>query len=268
MATRRPPHRSPAPRRPSRRPAARSRTARTRKQRQRRGIQVLLLVAVALWAAGRLLAWIAAHPWIVPVVLAAAAAGGVLWHRYRAARSRRRAETARTLRYPLEQLDRLHHREFEHAVRDLMFRDGCADAVQVGVPGTTAPTSRPPIPTAVAGYCSASTAGPASPGPPWEPPTSTSSTAPAAPSTRATSSYWSPTAASPGPPRSSPDPSACTWSTARPCPPGRADTAPCGNSCERSRLRGTPRPSPDLSAPHSRAGIRASPRSGRNRASP
>ncbi|MEV5687716.1 MULTISPECIES: restriction endonuclease [unclassified Streptomyces] len=135
MATRRPPHRRPAPRRPSRRPAARSRTARTRKQRQRRGIQVLLLVAVALWAAGRLLAWIAAHPWIVPVVLAAAAAGGVLWHRYRAARSRRRAETARTLRYPLEQLDRLHHREFEHAVRDLMFRDGCADAVQVGGAG-------------------------------------------------------------------------------------------------------------------------------------
>lgn len=134
MTSRRPPRR-PVPRRPPRRPTARRRTSRSRKHQQRRAIQTLLTVAVALWTAGRLLAWIAANPWIVPVVLGAAAAGGALWHRYRTAQFRHRQEAARTLRYPVEHLDRLHHRDFEHAVRDLMFRDGCTDAVQVGGAG-------------------------------------------------------------------------------------------------------------------------------------
>ncbi|MEJ8636278.1 restriction endonuclease [Streptomyces sp. MS2.AVA.5] len=35
----------------------------------------------------------------------------------------------------MSQLDALHHREFEHAIRDLMRRDGCADAIQVGGAG-------------------------------------------------------------------------------------------------------------------------------------
>ncbi|MFC8664039.1 restriction endonuclease [Streptomyces sp. NPDC057199] len=39
---------------------------------------------------------------------------------------------ARGLRYALGQLDALHHREFEHAVRELLRRDGCRDTVQVG----------------------------------------------------------------------------------------------------------------------------------------
>lgn len=39
------------------------------------------------------------------------------------------------LRYGLPELDALHHRDFEYAVRDLMLRDGCADARQVGGAG-------------------------------------------------------------------------------------------------------------------------------------
>ncbi|MFB7259907.1 restriction endonuclease [Streptomyces nojiriensis] len=39
------------------------------------------------------------------------------------------------LRYALGQLDGLHHRDFEFAVRYLMRRDGCRDARQVGGPG-------------------------------------------------------------------------------------------------------------------------------------
>jgi restriction system protein len=39
------------------------------------------------------------------------------------------------LRYVLPQLDALSHRDFEHAVRDLMRRDGCGDARQVGGAG-------------------------------------------------------------------------------------------------------------------------------------
>ncbi|WP_331749469.1 restriction endonuclease (plasmid) [Streptomyces sp. NBC_00984] len=69
---------------------------------------------------------------MVPVVLAAAAAGVLLRHRHRTTQFRRRAQAAQALRYPVEHLDRLDHREFEHAVRDLMFRVGCTDAVQVG----------------------------------------------------------------------------------------------------------------------------------------
>nr|WP_330315420.1 restriction endonuclease [Streptomyces sp. NBC_00523] len=39
------------------------------------------------------------------------------------------------LRYALPQLDALAHRDFEYAVRDLMRRDGCTDARQVGGAG-------------------------------------------------------------------------------------------------------------------------------------
>ncbi|MFD0371133.1 restriction endonuclease [Streptomyces sp. NPDC127114] len=39
------------------------------------------------------------------------------------------------LRDALLQLDALHHRQFEDAVRDLLRRDGCTDAVQVGGAG-------------------------------------------------------------------------------------------------------------------------------------
>ena len=76
--------------------------------------------------------WLMAHWWVL-VVLAVLAAGAV------AARVNSRQQHARWervkeqgLRYQLSHLDALHHREFEFAVRDLMRRDGCTDAVQVG----------------------------------------------------------------------------------------------------------------------------------------
>ncbi|MEU5417391.1 hypothetical protein [Streptomyces clavifer] len=39
------------------------------------------------------------------------------------------------LRYALPLLDALHHRDFEYAIRDLMRRDGCTDARQIGGAG-------------------------------------------------------------------------------------------------------------------------------------
>jgi restriction system protein len=47
---------------------------------------------------------------------------------------------AQGLRYRLTQLDTLHHARFEEAVRNLMRRDGCPDAVRVGGAGTRVPT--------------------------------------------------------------------------------------------------------------------------------
>ncbi|MFD8922307.1 restriction endonuclease [Streptomyces sp. NPDC059569] len=41
----------------------------------------------------------------------------------------------RALRLALPQLDELHHRAFEYAIRDLMRRDGCTDARQIGGAG-------------------------------------------------------------------------------------------------------------------------------------
>ncbi|MER6781196.1 MULTISPECIES: restriction endonuclease [unclassified Streptomyces] len=78
------------------------------------------------------LRWLAAHLWIVAAVLliAAVAAGAWLWWRSEAARWEQ--VRASGLRYALGQLDSLHHRAFEFAVRDLMRRDGCTDARQVG----------------------------------------------------------------------------------------------------------------------------------------
>ncbi|MBB0232624.1 restriction endonuclease [Streptomyces calidiresistens] len=48
---------------------------------------------------------------------------------------RRSAARAGRLRYAIGHIDALDHRRFEHAVRDLMRRDGCTDAVQVGGAG-------------------------------------------------------------------------------------------------------------------------------------
>ncbi|WP_222316671.1 restriction endonuclease [Streptomyces cavourensis] len=128
--------RIPARRSPSRRSPSRRTPSRRRGRQQGQSWAVIAVGALfALWVVGRLLDWVAANRWIVLLVLLLAVAGGVLWFRYRAARLRREQEWARTLRYAVEQLDRLHHRAFEHAVRDLMFRDGCTDAVQVGGAG-------------------------------------------------------------------------------------------------------------------------------------
>lgn len=79
--------------------------------------------------------WLLAHWWLLVVaVIAAGVVGGALLH-HRTRRTRREHARAQGLRYALAQLDALHHREFEYAVRDLMRRDGCRGAVQVGGAG-------------------------------------------------------------------------------------------------------------------------------------
>ncbi|MFD8059224.1 restriction endonuclease [Streptomyces cyaneofuscatus] len=127
--------RRPPARRAASRPRERQKRQGSGKRPQRHPAAVLIPLVIALWVVGRLLDWVAANRWVVVVALALAVAGGLLWHRHRAAQLRAEHERARALRYRVEQLDHLHHRAFEHAVRDLMFRDGCTDAVQVGGAG-------------------------------------------------------------------------------------------------------------------------------------
>ncbi|MFE9016703.1 restriction endonuclease [Streptomyces cyaneofuscatus] len=142
MANRRPPpRRRPAARRPAaRRPARRRTPPRRRRSRrqQHRDTQLLLLGfgAVAglalVWA---VISWLLVNWWALIVLGALAAVGGTVWgHRYRQQRAWDRVRQ-QTLRYGLPQLDALHHRDFEYAIRDLMLRDGCADARQIGGAG-------------------------------------------------------------------------------------------------------------------------------------
>ncbi|WP_017238383.1 restriction endonuclease [Streptomyces sp. SS] len=116
----------------SRRPAR-------RRSRKAGGTEQLLLILGGLVIAGAVVAAVVdvvrAHPWVPVVLLLLVGGATAAW-----VVGRRRAaqwERVRTqgLRYALAQLDALHHRQFEHAVRDLMRRDGCADAVQVGGAG-------------------------------------------------------------------------------------------------------------------------------------
>ncbi|WUS95198.1 restriction endonuclease [Streptomyces sp. NBC_00708] len=136
MPTRHPRRPRPGARRPSRRTPQRRRYARTRRQRQR-DRQVLVLGAcvlgiAALWFA---VAWLVTHLWAV-VMLGAVAVVAATWF----VNQRRQRQTwnrvqQQALRYELPQLDALGHRDFEYAVRDLMRRDGCTDARQVGGSG-------------------------------------------------------------------------------------------------------------------------------------
>ncbi|MFD5977463.1 restriction endonuclease [Streptomyces bacillaris] len=142
MANRRPPprRRRPAARRPVRRrtpPYRRPRTRRTRRQ-QRRDAQVFLLAAGAavglalLWA---VISWLLVNWWALIVLGALAVLGATVWaHRQRQRQAWDRVRQ-QALRYGLPQLDALGHRDFEYAVRDLMRRDGCTDARQIGGAG-------------------------------------------------------------------------------------------------------------------------------------
>ncbi|MGC5360298.1 restriction endonuclease [Streptomyces sp. DT24] len=141
MANRRPPpRRRPAARRPARRPARRSAPPRRRRSRrqQHRDTQLLLfgfgaVAGLALvWA---VVSWLLVNWWALVVLGALAAVGGTVWgHRYRQQQAWDRVRQ-QALRYGLPQLDALHHRDFEYAVRDLMLRDGCTDARQIGGAG-------------------------------------------------------------------------------------------------------------------------------------
>ncbi|MFE7595820.1 restriction endonuclease [Streptomyces sp. NPDC057494] len=106
-----------------------------RRRRTRGRIDPLLLGGVALVAVSLFLAlvsWLAAHPWVVLLGLLVAAAVGALWLHRRQEAARGERVRAQSLRYAVDHLDGLHHTQFEYAVRDLMRRDGCVDAQQVG----------------------------------------------------------------------------------------------------------------------------------------
>ncbi|MFH9016676.1 restriction endonuclease [Streptomyces sp. NPDC017943] len=126
--SRRPPQRR---RGPIRRPA--------RNRRQQQDGTQLLVVAVAAAAAISLIVtlvnWLIAHWWILILAAAVTLLGGWAWWQQRTQRTQWQQAQRRALRYGLAQLDALAHRQFEHAIRDLMYRDGCADAVQVGGQG-------------------------------------------------------------------------------------------------------------------------------------
>ncbi|HBF84966.1 MAG TPA: restriction endonuclease [Streptomyces sp.] len=119
---------------PGRRPPARRRTRRpSRRQRTRNrllGRLVLAVLAVALAVA--VVNWLLIHWWLLIGLggLAVLAGGGWLYQRQQ--RARWEAVRAQGLRYGLPHLDALHHSQFEDAVRDLMRRDGCRDALRVG----------------------------------------------------------------------------------------------------------------------------------------
>ncbi|MEU2409554.1 restriction endonuclease [Streptomyces rubiginosohelvolus] len=90
------------------------------------------MAAAVVWA---VLSWLLANWWILIVLGVAAAVGGVVWgHRVQQQRAWDRVRQ-QALRYGLPQLDALHHRDFEYAIRDLMLRDGCTDARQIGGAG-------------------------------------------------------------------------------------------------------------------------------------
>ncbi|MET8832193.1 restriction endonuclease [Streptomyces sp. NPDC004610] len=94
------------------------------------GVLVGTVLGVALVVS--VVNWLLAHWWILLAVgVLAVPAGAGRLHRQR---QRARWEAVRTqgLRYGLSQLDALHHSRFEDAIRDLMRRDGCQDAVRVG----------------------------------------------------------------------------------------------------------------------------------------
>ena len=123
----------------TRRPPARRRTTRRpsrRRSRQDAPITVVAVVAVA--AVGLVVMvvnWLLAHWWLLLVGAVFAVLAGIGWWQQRTQRVQWEQARARALRYGLAQLDVLSHRQFEYAVRDLMNRDGCADAVQVGGQG-------------------------------------------------------------------------------------------------------------------------------------
>ncbi|MFF9113823.1 restriction endonuclease [Streptomyces sp. NPDC014805] len=82
-----------------------------------------------------LVQWLLAHWWLLALAAAVAVLAGVVWWQRRAQQAQWEQVRRQALRYGLTQLDALGHRDFEYAIRDLMRRDGCADAVQVGGQG-------------------------------------------------------------------------------------------------------------------------------------
>lgn len=118
------------------------RAAALRRRRRANDRLIVLLVAAALAVAlmVAVVNWLLAHWWILVVIGALAVLAGGGWFHQRRQAARWEAVRVRGLRYGLGQLDALHHTQFEDAVRELMRRDGCPNAVRVGGGETWAPT--------------------------------------------------------------------------------------------------------------------------------
>lgn len=98
---------------------------------------------------------------------------------------------AGALRYWLPpELDALHHRDFEYAIRDLVLRDGCTDARQIGGAGDNSADVLATDPLGRSWVIQVSTAATETAAPRSAPPTSSASTAPPA-SCMAPASSWS-----------------------------------------------------------------------------
>ncbi|WP_405812400.1 restriction endonuclease [Streptomyces sp. NBC_01520] len=130
---------SPRPRRgrpaASRRPPVRRRPRRPGKRRRGADDRLIGFLVAAVLAAFLVVAvveWLLAHWWILIVIVVLAALAGGVWLHHKQQQARWEAVRTQGLRYGLSELDALHHTRFEDAVRDLMGRDGCRDAVRVG----------------------------------------------------------------------------------------------------------------------------------------
>ncbi|WP_405499219.1 restriction endonuclease [Streptomyces niveus] len=110
------------------------RAAALRRRRRANDRLIVLLVAAGLAVAlmVAVVNWLLAHWWILVVIGALAVLAGGGWFHQRRQAARWEAVRVRGLRYGLGQLDALHHTQFEDAVRELMRRDGCPNAVRVG----------------------------------------------------------------------------------------------------------------------------------------
>lgn len=122
-----------------RRPVRRSRSRRSplrRAGRQPDRLVALLVAAVGgVAVAAAVVQWLLLHWWLLVLMASAGLCAGALWIKQRAEKARWQHVHAQALRFRLSQLDGLHHRDFEFAIRDLMRRDGCTDSVQVGGAG-------------------------------------------------------------------------------------------------------------------------------------
>ncbi|MFF9819729.1 restriction endonuclease [Streptomyces sp. NPDC014006] len=134
--TRRPPARRTSARRsPVRRPRRTSASTRRRRQQESQLIALGVTVLVGIAVVVAVVQWLLVHWWLLVLAAAVAILAGVLWWQRRTQQAQWEQVRTQALRYGLAQLDALGHRDFEYAVRDLMRRDGCADAVQVGGQG-------------------------------------------------------------------------------------------------------------------------------------
>ncbi|MFI8849401.1 restriction endonuclease [Streptomyces sp. NPDC053499] len=128
-------------RRPNRKGSARKATARRApvRRRRRRGskeeeklltVGVVVVVGVSLVVA--LVQWLLVHWWVLVLAGVLAGGTGAVWWQQQVQRRRWEAARAQGLRFQVGRLDMLGHAEFEHAVRDLLLRDGCRDALRTG----------------------------------------------------------------------------------------------------------------------------------------